>query len=432
MEAKQQTARNIHDHLIKTFSGKHVVYLICVGYIEGKWIYKFGHSDKGLVQRLSAHYRSFGSEIYLVHVVECIEDTELELMIKHDDQIKKYIHKLIINGERRTELLEFDEVFQLEDYVEKVEILAKNLIAQKDASYERVKSLKNIELQQMALNVQRLSLEVELAKLSTEPPKYESSLEVNALTNISTLSSTPPAIQNVLLETYQPIPSLGYSLEIKPKKNSRGYKIQRIHPNDLTKPVAVYESTVDVERLVTSSSKSGLLRAIENNSIYMGHRWWKVADDLDENVVHDLPETVELRQQTTGYVVKLENDGEIKMVFVDQRAAMAYEKFKSTGTISNAIKSGKPCHHHIFKMFSDCSPEMQNKWLETNELPTKAKANGKRVARYSPVDGSFQEEYSNIGDVLKIFQLGRATLMKAIENDSICKNWKWKFMVEEN
>ena len=66
-----------------------------------------------------------------------------------------------------------------------------------------------------------------------------------------------------------------------------------------------YENSLDATRNLPGASKSRIITALKNGTIYMGHRWCKVEHGLDEKVVVNLSPTVITRQPTRGLVAKL-------------------------------------------------------------------------------------------------------------------------------
>ncbi|RKO93305.1 hypothetical protein BDK51DRAFT_27879 [Blyttiomyces helicus] len=453
IKPKHDIARNTHNHLLINFRGKHIVYLVYVGNVKNKIIYKFGKTEN-IDQRMGSHFRTFGFDILLVHAIEC-EDSKLELRIKRDENIKKQIRCMEIGGENRTELLEFDDKLTVDKYIKRIEQFQTELVAQSKFAFKRMDKLndKKIQLQKAAISLEtekrraehektkQKFLELEIAKLSIQPPPYDQNL--NHSLHEETLSqedeqneTEDSAEQNEINncssegEIHITIPSSGMEYEIKTRMNSRGYKIQRIAETpDGFVLKAVYSGEIHASRVFKNSAASPIKKAIENCSIYKGYRWFKILPGQDETIIQpDMPPTnKDVRQPKIGLVAKLDKHATvIKSVFPDQISAAREAQLSSKSAMSNAIKNGTPSHGHIYKMYNDCSEELRQAWLANNTLPDR-EVKGIRIERMKSFNGCVEEQYDSIQNVIKNFQISRTTFKNIVDKNIPCRGWYFRY-----
>jgi hypothetical protein len=96
-------------------------------------------------------------------------------------------------------------------------------------------------------------------------------------------------------------------------------------------------------------------------------------------------------------------------------------------TISRAIKKNGISSGHYWKVFDHCSEEMKNAYLMTNKLPEPhIKANGTSVIQINPINGEEIKVFKSITEVLKKFQMSRASLNKASDTGETHNGFKWK------
>ena len=72
---------------------------------------------------------------------------------------------------------------------------------------------------------------------------------------------------------------------------------------------------------------------------------------------------------------------------------------------------------------------MRDEYLKTNVLPEyHVNANGVTVIQINPMTNENIKTFKSITEVLKKFQMSRASLNKASDNDEIHNGFKWKVM----
>jgi len=237
--------------------------------------------------------------------------------------------------------------------------------------------------------------------------------------------------QEVFRENNETVGSLPVTLyESNVKKNNAGYKIQQIHPDNLDKPVAIFESPIHVVRTIEGATMNRLVNAISDCTLYLGYRWIRVSPEDDLYKVHYLPPTKVLMKSTStkGLVAKLDKEAKvIKRVFANQSEAMKEAGLSSRSAISTAIKTGRLSHGHAYRMWDNCTAEQRAAYENDHGKMELCEQVGKKVVRLDPNSKERVEVYNNIQLVLNQFHFSRESLHKAIENDIQLKGWYWKF-----
>ncbi len=354
--------------LVNNYSDYPVVYLADVFHYTGEGLMilkKVGHS-KNLRRRQDTLSGDMKTACYFTHVFRCIRNYDCEQAVLKDALVTEKLFKISINGHVSTETLLLDA----------------------QVSETQLESLVSEKIKEYNIGVN----------------------EQDATENVQTDNRTEGRV-------------------IIPYKNLRPYKVQQISPEDLARPVAVFESPVHVTREVSGASRARLKIAMTEGIMYMGHRWLAVADDKDPWIVHDLPPIKETRRSTKGLVAKLTKDASvIKEVFISQREAMKEAQLSGPGAISIAISKKSLCHGHRYIMWEDCEEHLKEAYLETSELPEIPEFKGIRVQRIDAMTGEVEDTYPTIEHVLRFFRMSRDTLKRASIEGRIEKGNKWKIL----
>lgn len=412
-----------HDTIVELYKNYPVVYLadviVCTaGSVE--ILKKIGWSNN-LESRQETLQTDMKTTCVFTHAFKCIRSLSLEQEILKNPLVKDRLFKEEINGHKSTETLVLDSDFTESHLIDLInECLPKYNICSEEHE---------MEVQKHEIALQKVKLESRNAENLTKKMKM---VEHYMHTGMSREAAEESIDKDEHLLQILPGGAIPMSIfERNCRKNSRGYKIQRINPDDPTVAVETYESPIDVTREVIGSSKSRVINAIKEHTLYMGSRWWTVPHDKDERVVHDLPPTKIIKRSTKRLIAKLDKESKmIKEVFASQREAMKEAQLSSPGAISMAIKNDTLSHGHKYKLWEDCSPELRAKYIEVNGNPEVPLPSGIKVQRLHPLTKQPIETYANIEYIVKHFQVARDTLKKAIANDRLLKGWFWRYIEE--
>ena len=96
-------------------------------------------------------------------------------------------------------------------------------------------------------------------------------------------------------------------------------------------------------------------------------------------------------------------------------------------TIWTFIEKGTRCSGHYFKMWRDCSEELQREYLSRRELPQRPiRANGEPVEQIHAITNEVVKRFSSIAHVQTEMRIARASLQRALADGGILKGYKWK------
>jgi hypothetical protein len=80
--------------------------------------------------------------------------------------------------------------------------------------------------------------------------------------------------------------------------------------------------------------------------------------------------------------------------------------------------------------WSDCSDELQQNYLEHNELPEEDsnKPHQIRILKLEPETNEVLHRYNSITEVTIKYKMTARTLKSAINGDLVQRNFKWKYL----
>ncbi len=414
----------MHNTLVEVNKNYPVVYLANI-FVEDEnehviCIKKLGYSEN-VVERQKQLRTQFKTNCWFTHIWKCVRSHKLEESLKKEQIFQENRFKQSINGFVSTETLLLNDNFSESMLIELIETrLPEYNIISEDAFLKR----KEFEMK-------IIEAEKSLAELKLESEKIE--LETNKVNFVVNYASeyqrrVLPEGQNVQLHTLIQDPPIPFAVyELDSRKNSRGYKIQKIDANDLKTVVSVYESAIDVTRKVEGVSKAALLKAMSNNTIYKGFRWSSVKHGEDENIVKNLVTTQPNRRVVKGMVAKINrNDTEIVEVFSNQKEASEKAGIKSRSAICNAIKNNTLSQSHFYRLWDECSNILKEKYISVFGDPEKPDNNGIKVDQIHPLTKQIIKTFPTMESVTKFFGVSRATIRKSITENKTCKGFLWR------
>lgn len=212
--------------------------------------------------------------------------------------------------------------------------------------------------------------------------------------------------------------------ELKNRNESNGYKIQKYTLDGNL--VCTYKSNMETVRKEDNTSVSALKKAIKDKMIYKKYRWMFLDRDKPDDTIQDIGETKEGVLQNNGYIAMLDiHKKKIVQVFPDQ-ISVGKERKLAPGSVCSAIKRGSLSSGHYFVYYEDCSDGLKEKYLSKYPLPNKiARKNAKVIKQLHPVSKEIIREYNSMTQIQKEFQVSLLTLKKAINEDTILKNFRW-------
>lgn len=215
---------------------------------------------------------------------------------------------------------------------------------------------------------------------------------------------------------------------IKERKNGKNTpKIYKYNPNDLTTPIKVYDSPIDVEREYENISLSQLKRSANNNTIYKDFRWLSL--NRNYQPPESIPKTKITKHKSPDikYIAMIDiKQTKIMEVFANQKNAVEARNMKSK-SFTRAIQNNSVSSGHYWKFFDDCSEEMKTNFLLSSKLPEKYVSKiSKYVEQIDPKTNIVIATYCSNREVCKKFQMSVLSLKKASDTQSIHHGYKWK------
>jgi prophage antirepressor-like protein len=392
-----------HQCLIEAFSKKYVVYFGRITIEKGDLtVIKIG-STKNIHTRAEDLSKEFGN-FEIIKIIECACNERFERFLHNHKNIRQFAYREQIYQGRKS-----NEVFKLTD--EELETIIN--IAQ-----HNVYKFRNMAAEQT---------EIEILQMKEHHIKQIRDLLNEQAANYN---STPLPIERVAEKLEDPnyIDPILLFTDTRKFTQGRGSKVQRYSPDGKTL-LQTYESAIVALRdtSIDSPSRTRINEAVKKNTVYKDYRWALLDRKLPDDTLQELEETVyEVIDIRKGFVAMLNLDNNhIVKVFKHQKDAGIDRKFKSSAPICSAIKNGTQSGGFYFKMWYNCSEELQSEYLSRESLPEKYVGGGQRIAKLHPVSGHTMKVYSSITEVTKEFRFSRASLFNAIENEFISKGYRW-------
>jgi prophage antirepressor-like protein len=424
---KQQNKLVRHNTLLQAYANKNVVYLCKIkDQPENKFIVKLG-SSQDIKTRIANISNTYDKNTLLLDIFECSNYVKLEGFLHQHEFISQYHYNLQLDNKIKTtetylvdesqynyflkiikenihkfnDTLTFENLLQIEDEKRKTE----NLRLQTEEEIRKTEELV----------IKRRELDIELKRLDLE------------LLKLKTVETT-----NNQTETHNDIEFEGDDYIIKKRNNTRSPKVFQYSPEEPHNLIKIYDCEIDVSRENPNFSSNGIKHASKDRTIYKGYRWLLVDRTSIETPV--LEPTVIIRQQEIDYVAMLDvRQQRIEKVYSCQKEGALDNGLADCGvsTISRAIKNGSKSCNRYWKMWKDCSKEMQDEYLKTNSLPEKfVSKNALKVIQIEPKTKKEVGVFYSKTEVLKKYQMGMTKLNQVCRDEEIYKGFLWKIVKE--
>lgn len=396
-----------HDALIEAYHNKNVVYFGYVKFEEDNHVkIKIG-STNNISGRSEEHRKNFGT-YYLFNVIETQMHERFEQFLHKHEMIKKFKDTKYTYLDKDLKEHHSIEVYNIEKtYIKTIIDIAKR-------NHHKFKDIATMD-QIITYNNQEIEKTKELTKLAT--------IEYN------TVKGT---IKN-LEENIPKEPERIYIEDTRKITVGRGDKIQ-IYNSETSELIYTFNSLIDTTRenqYVPDCSKPMILNALKNNIEYKNYRWMRLNRKLPDNTVQELPEAADnTKHINIGYIamINLERT-RIEKVFPDMLSASADRQFKTDAAISKAIRQQSKSGGHYFMMWTNCSNELQNKYLSREELPDKPlRSNSIQVNKIDLINNTIIHTYRCQEDIIKEYKIGRKSLKDAIDHNYTLKGFKWQLL----
>lgn len=407
-----------HNTLINAFKNKRILYFTKLQQHDpDKYIIKLGFSNN-IEARQRALVTSFGSSTFL-HVYECNQNCEFELMLKRHPDFVQYRYKEVIVKNKSSETY----LLTLEQFNKLMDIVKRNIQNYQGFNPEQYLEDKRLDIQKEIICLLKDNPQSkELQEALLQSMKRQSTLDDEV--NYSQSQS------NIDLNLEEEVPAIGEGTNI-PRINTRNRKVQKysVGEDGITfKLVYTYEGIMDTVRKNRECSKFGIKHAATNNTVYNGFRWYLIEPDA-EAIEYDIPPTCVANTSIPKHIAMLDiNKTIIENVFVSLQDAAIAMNIKRKSTIYEAIKDNKLVKNlKYFRYFDTCEDELKNAFLARSNLPTLVLPKGTKIQQIHPSTKQVLKVYNSIADVLKHIVISREHLKRACETGESANNFIWRY-----
>jgi T5orf172 domain len=407
--------------LVSDFHSKNVVYVFLIQNIGDALVIKIG-ATQSIKERKSNLSNSFTTEILLIDVIQSDNYMKFEKFLHNNDFIKKFNYPVEMkNGNKSSETYLVDKK-QYEEFVKIIQENKKNFQNTDIEREERAIKLEELVVQGFKIQQENLLLNLELQKQGVRiEPVIIPEIEENIVDeDVDDEPNTPNT--NV-----GDITTCNFSM-VKRDTGKRSPKVYQYNIEDLTNPIRIHDSPIDVERAFEGNTitPSALKCAAENNTIYKDFRWYFVRHD--ETVPDTIPDTVATRQLAGFQLLAMIDITKTKImkVYASQKDAVEARMMKCNG-FTRAIKQESISSGHYWKYYKDCSEEMKNEYLSRETLPEKiVSKSAKSVEQIDPRTRQIIKTHHSSREVTKDFQMSIASLKKASASGEIKNGYIWR------
>jgi len=419
---KQRGELRLHQTLMKAYHRKNIIYICKLKddeTINGYFLIKIGstHDIKSRVSNLNTTYDISHSAL-LIDAFQCENYIQIEnILHSHDDvQHLKYHETIKLDGTESRETYRVnDELLQyLQQLIQKIQSVNVYSNEAKIAKY----------------NYKRALIELEREKLQLQF-KENVILPVQNTIKEDVAMSESDASDTDEEEEEEPPPPEIFSLNYIKKRTNGIYvpKIYQYSPDDLVNPIRIFDSPSEAERTLTNVSQAALKRASAENVIYKDFRWLYV--NRVDGPPLQLEPTIEKKHSSAEirFIAMIDvHKTKILAVYASQKEAVTARNMKCN-SFTRAIKQQSLSSGHYWNFFDDCSEEMQQEYLKTNNLPDKlASPSGIHIQKIDPVSRQIVCVYNSKKDIVKKYQMSYSKINQLIcdNTDEIYQGFIWK------
>ena len=417
-----------HRLLLKLLNSKRCVY---VAQITDNLI-KVG-SSKDIHNRSYDLNTRFGNFV-LLDVFECDEFRDVETNFFNDPKIKARMWKELVNGEKSKEIVHIDENFS---YVQLIKVLRRHL--------------NHSNFLSPAQKVEMKKYDADMKKYDADMKKYEiieklleTGCDVNTLTALinspvknedtSSTDTAPEEIEQNLPEYEDVVPEVcdnEIPVECNVKTSiSRGPRVQKIDPANLSNLVKVFDSKIEAIRETPGSSLTGLKNAVLNHTIYKDFRWTFIPRDQDAQVLTNVPETVENRHdKAMGLTFKVNAEKTEILDHFQNQTIVANALKHSRKFISKIVSEQRKIGDFYYMKYEDCSSKLVTEYEQKKgKLDLKvSRPNMKKIQQLNPTTQEIKI-FDSMASICKLCKVSHATIRKAIDGKYLLQGFLWSYV----
>ena len=446
------------------FNKQSVVYIMKLqSFDDGTYIIKIGKTEY-LTDRTSkiASLYCNKDQLVIMSVYPCEDNNNFEKFLHSNPYISQYKYTELINN-KATSI----ETYRINDInYEKIKrIIDNNIYKYNGKNIDTIKeNNKSLELQ---LKIKELELkEKEISLITNEPELFrllckikEKEIEFNnklyenpeffdKLNEHYKLRQTIPfkdAIEDnyiqevvnipinnpiIIPRETQNTPIINNNIVKKREIKDCGHYVQVYDGNDTNNLLYVYNGITDATRNMEGTSFTSIKNACKKKEIYKGYRWHLVnRNDPNPNEVKDIGSSITPRHKLEGFIAMLNNDmTEVEKLFIKQKDAATFIG-QTVSAMSRAVNYKTILSNKYFILWDMVEEKIQNKYLETNELPIiTEKLKARKIHQINPDTDEIVKVHLSLSDLIKELKIAPKTIKRHCKNNSIYNGYKWKII----
>jgi hypothetical protein len=184
------------------------------------------------------------------------------------------------------------------------------------------------------------------------------------------------------------------------------------------------------------AARKKLMKAIEENAEYLGHRWLKLDKDSEDDTIQELgtPTSVckKMRSQTYMIAVMTPDKTAITNVFATM-TEIANHFSTCPSNVSLLLHGTGRLQGNWISKWEDCPNNLREIYLRTHTLPSKPRvnANSQAVNQLNEETGELIKSYGTYTDIVKEYKCSYTTIKKAIKTKTSFRGFKWELSQPE-
>jgi len=446
------------------FNKQSVVYIMKLqSFDDGTYIIKIGKTEY-LTDRTSkiASLYCNKDQLVIMSVYPCEDNNNFEKFLHSNPYISQYKYTELINN-KATSI----ETYRINDInYEKIKrIIDNNIYKYNGKNIDTIKeNNKSLELQ---LKIKELELkEKEISLITNEPELFrllckikEKEIEFNnklyenpeffdklnehyklrqtipfkdAIEDnyIQEVVNIPINIPIIIPRETQNTPIINNNIVKKREIKDCGHYVQVYDGNDTNNLLYVYNGITDATRNMEGTSFTSIKNACKKKEIYKGYRWHLVnRNDPNSNEVKDIGSSITPRHKLEGFIAMLNNDmTEVEKLFIKQKDAATFIG-QTVSAMSRAVNYKTILSNKYFILWDMVEEKIQNKYLETNELPIiTEKLKARKIYQINPDTDEIVKVHLSLSDLIKELKIAPKTIKRHCKNNSIYNGYKWKII----
>lgn len=401
-------------NLLRDFSTSGpLVYLIKVKtHPNGTYVVKIGESHYGIKKRYNEHKYNY-EECLLLDCFPVKQHKEFEIFIHEHETIYKHRVFDLPGHENERELFLVGKSLT---YKMILKIINDNIKKFNEYDFNKMQSSIDTLLQTVTSSNQPTN--------ETISPHYDATIQL-LLKGQQEMMSIIKNLERTNKEILEKLnaPQVKTATVFNQPLVTLGPRLQQINPETMTL-TKVYESIAEcIKETNFKLKRPSIVKAVNENTVYHGHRWAFVDRDTDPTILTNIQPTKQTHDQNVGYVAKLSTDkSEILNVYIDRKTAAQNNGYESSSALDNPVKNISLTKGHYYMLYEKCSDELKDEFVEKHGEPLLYKDG---VGQYDQ-NNSLVCEFVCKFDCIKQLKMSDKTLAKVLDTNLMYNNFYFK------